>query len=186
MESFSQFLKERRSIRKFSERPIEKKIEKELLEAVRWSPSWANTQCWEIIVIKDKNKKEEIQGAFFGRNPAIKAILSAPLLFAFCARKGVSGFYNNQAPTILGDWFMYDLGIATQSFCLYAHSKGLGTVITGLFDHEKVETTLNIPREIQVVSLIPVGYPAQNPRPPKRKEISAFSYIDFYGNNIDI
>jgi nitroreductase len=182
MENFSQFLKERRSIRKFSDKAVEKEIEKDLIEAVRWSPSWANTQCWEIIAIKDKNKREQIQGAFFGKNPAIKAIMSAPLLFAFCAKKGVSGFYNDKAPTILGDWFMYDLGIATQSFCLCAHSKGLGTVITGLFDHEKVKKILDIPDEIQVVSLIPVGYPDQNPKPPQRKEISAFLHEDFYGN----
>ncbi|MDY0131431.1 MAG: nitroreductase family protein [Desulforegulaceae bacterium] len=184
MNDFSQFLKERRSIRKFLDKPIEKEVEKELLEAVRWSPSWANTQCWEIIVVRDSEKRKEIQGAFFGKNPAIKAIISAPLLFAFCGKKKMSGYYNNEAPTILGDWFMYDLGIATQSFCLCAHSKGLGTVITGLFDHKKVEKILNLPDDINVVSLVPVGYPDQAPKPPKRKELSSFVYNDFYGNKI--
>jgi nitroreductase len=184
MENFSQFLKERRSIRKFLDKPVEKEVEKELLESVRWSPSWANTQCWEIIVIRNEEKRKKVQEAFFGKNPAIKAIVSAPVLFAFCAKKGVSGFYNNEAPTILGDWFMYDLGIATQSFCLCAHSKGLGTVITGLFDHEKVKNALNVPDDVEVVSLIPVGYPDQNPKPPERKELSSFVYEDVYGNNI--
>ncbi|MGE4518857.1 MAG: nitroreductase family protein [Desulfobacteraceae bacterium] len=180
MDNFSQLLKERRSVRKFLDKPVDKDLENKLLEAVRWSPSWANTQCWEIIVLRDEKKRKEIQEAFFGRNPAVKAIVSAPLLFAFCAKKNVSGFYNNEAPTILGDWFMYDLGIATQSFCLCAHANGLGTVITGLFDHEKVKKILNIPDDIQVVSLIPVGYPDQNPKPPERKELSTFVHYDSY------
>jgi len=182
MDNFTQFLKDRRSIRKFIDKPIDKEVENELLEAVKWSPSWANTQCWEIIVVRDDEKRRKIQEAFFGKNPAIKAVVSAPLLFAFCAKKGVSGFYNNEAPTILGDWFMYDLGIATQSFCLCAYSKGLGSVITGLFDHEKVKKVLNIPDDVQVVSLIPVGYPDQRPKPPKRKDQASFVHDDFYGN----
>lgn len=183
MDNFFEFLKNRRSIRKFSDEKIDEKTEKELLEAVRWSQSWANTQCWELVVVKDPHKRLEIQSAFFGKNPAIKSVVSAPLLFVMCAKKKVSGFYNNEAPTILGDWFMFDLGIATQDLCLCAASKGLGSVVVGMFDHEKVKGILSLPDDIQVVSLVPVGYPAQTPKPPKRKEIESFTYMDSYGNN---
>jgi nitroreductase len=185
MENFSDFLKNRRTIRKFKDEVVDKNTEKELLEAVKWSQSWANTQCWEIIIVKDENKRKEIQQAFFGKNPAIKAVVSAPLLFAFCAKKGVSGFYNNNAPTVLGDWFMYDMGIATQSFCLCAHDKGLGTVVAGLFDHEKASDVLKLPEDVQLVSFIAAGYPDQSPKPPERKDITEFTSVDEYNNRYE-
>ncbi len=184
MEKFLEFLKKRRSIRKFEDKEVSDEIINNLLESVRWSQSWANTQCWEIVLVRDKGKRQQIQDAFFGKNPAIKAIIAAPLLFAFCAKKKLSGYYSGKAPTVLGDWFMYDLGIATQSFCLCAASMGLGSVVAGMFEHEKVGEILELPENIQPVSLIPVGYPAQSPKPPSRKEISSFTSIDTYGNRI--
>lgn len=181
MENFLEFLKSRRSIRKFSDREIDESTQKDLLEAVRWSQSWANTQCWEVIVVKDPEKRLEVQSAFFGKNPAVKSIVSAPLLFVMCAKKKVSGFYNNESPTILGDWFMFDVGIATQDLCLCAASKGLGSVVAGMFDHEKVAKSLCLPDDVQVVALVSVGYPAQKPKAPERKSIESFTHIDMYG-----
>ncbi|RLB12887.1 MAG: nitroreductase, partial [Deltaproteobacteria bacterium] len=78
------------------------------------------------------------------------------------------------APTKFGDWFMFDLGIATQSLCLAAHSLGLGTVIVGLFEHDKVKQILNVPEEYEVVTIVPVGYPEKIPSAPKRKESKDF------------
>ena len=182
MENFADLIKERRSIRRFKDQPIDKDLERELLESVMWSQSWANTQCWEIIIVKDKSKREALQSAFFGKNPAVKTIVSAPALFVFCGKKEVSGYYNNEAPTSIGDWLLYDLGIATQNFCLFAKSKGLGSVVTGLFDHEKASEILGIPDNVQLVSLVPVGYPDHNPKPPKRKEIETFTHVDEFGN----
>ena len=78
------------------------------------------------------------------------------------------------------DWFMFDLGLATQTLCLVAHSLGLGTVIVGLIDHDKVKKILNVPDGYEVVALIPVGYPAQKPSAPKRREISEFMRYDTF------
>ena len=46
-------IKKRRSIRKYKPDPIPEEALGAVLEAVRWAPSWANTQCWEVIIIKD-------------------------------------------------------------------------------------------------------------------------------------
>lgn len=181
MDNFTELMMNRRSIRKYTNELIPKDLEKELLEAVRSSQSWANTQCWEIIIVKDVEKRKALQGTF-EKNPAIKTIVDAPLLFAFCAKAERSGYYNDKEATIYGDWFMYDLGIATQTFCLFAASKGLGSVVTGLFDHDKASKILNLPEDVKLVSLIPVGYPAKNPKPTKRKEIEEFAHIDEFGN----
>jgi len=73
---------------------------------------------------------------------------------------------------------MYDLGLASQSLCLAAHSLGLGTVIVGAFDIDKAEEILGLPGEYRMVSLIPLGYPDQDPPAPKRREISEFAHVD--------
>ena len=75
-------------------------------------------------------------------------------------------------------WEMFDAGIATQTFCLAAHEKGLGTVIMGIFDEAKIEEVIDIPEGQQVAALIAIGHPAITPEAPKRKEVSELvSYI---------
>ena len=73
---------------------------------------------------------------------------------------------------------MFDLGIATQSICLMAQDLGIGTVIMGLFDHEKVAEALGVPEGCELVSLIPMGYPVKDSAGPKRREISEFTHYD--------
>jgi nitroreductase len=71
---------------------------------------------------------------------------------------------------------MCDLGLATQNLCLMAHDLGLGTVIVGLFDHERAKQVLNTPDGFELVTLIPVGYPAKVGNAPKRREMSEFTH----------
>lgn len=60
-----------------------------------------------------------------------------------------------------GDWYMYDLGLMTLNLCLAAHSLGLGTVVVGWYDLEAAERILNCLDDVEVVTLIPMGYRAQ-------------------------
>ena len=76
--------------------------------------------------------------------------------------------------TLLGDWFMYDVGLATQNLCLAAHSLNLGTVIIGSFGHATAKEILGVPEGYEVVAMIPVGYPAQGAPHSRRREISEF------------
>jgi len=70
--------------------------------------------------------------------------------------------------------------MAMQNLCLTAHSLGLGTVVIGLFDHKKVEEILEIPQNIEVVAMTPLGYPAAEGITPKRKELSQFVFYEKY------
>lgn len=171
-------IKERRSVRKFQERPVEDEVLGQLLEAVQWSPSWANTQCWEVLVVRDPALRQALQATLGKGNPATKAVVSAPLLLVMCAKLGQSGYYHGQVTTKFGDWFLHDLGIATQSLCLAAHSLGLGSVVVGLFDQDQAGQALGLPEGYQLVSMLPLGYPDQSPKPPARKEIAQFTHYD--------
>lgn len=180
MKSVIEVIKERRSIRKYDTREVPEDVVNNLLETLRWTPSWANTQCWEVIWVKDKELREKLMEASYKGNPANKAIVDAPVLLALCAKLNTSGFYKGEVTTKFGDWFMFDLGLATQTLCLTAHSHGLGTVIIGLFGHDKAREILAVPEGHEVVALIPIGYPAQKPSAPKRKEVSELLHYNTF------
>lgn len=183
MKSFMELVKERRSIRRFQDKPVPESVLDELFETVRWSQSWANTQCWEIIMVKDPEKRQKIQDAMkkvSERNPGLKALVAAPILLAICAKKGSSGYYGGNPSTKYGDWMLFDLGIATQTLCLSAHSLGLGTVVLGLYDHDSVAEILELPEDYAQIALIPMGYPDQSPKPPERKAVNIFLHTDTF------
>jgi len=113
-------------------------------------------------------------------NPAWSAILQAPVVLALCGRLKSSGYYKDQVTTKFGDWFMFDLGIACQTIALAAHALGLGTVVVGLFDHDKARAVLKVPEGYELVALIPVGYPAKISSAPNRREIAEFTHPDTF------
>ena len=178
MTDLMEIIKGRRSVRKYQEKEIPEDSLNRILESVKWSPSWANTQCWEVIVIRDSKVKERLQEILPKSNPATKHFSEAPMVLALCGKLASSGFYKGQSTTKFGDWFMFDLGIAAQSICLTAHDLGIGTVIMGLFDQDKIAEALGVPEGYELVSLIPMGYPTKESGAPKRREISEFVHYD--------
>ncbi|MGD9503576.1 MAG: nitroreductase family protein [Syntrophobacteraceae bacterium] len=169
-------IKGRRSIRRYEDKDIPEELVNKLLEAVQWSPSWANTQCWEVVVVKDAETKQKLQETLGKGNPAGKAMVEAPVVIVMCGKVKSSGYYKDQVTTKFGDWLLFDVGIATQSLCLEAHSLGLGTVIAGLFDHDKARAAVNAPEGVEVVAIVPLGYSAKESSPPKRREIAEFTH----------
>jgi nitroreductase len=185
MEYLIDIIKGRRSVRKYETKPVTEAQLEQLMEAVRWSPSWANTQCWEIIIVRESSQKKALQECLPPKgNPAVKAVVQAPVVIALCAKARNSGFYNGVAVTKYGDWCMYDLGIATQNLCLSAYAMGLGTVIIGMFDHDEAARLLELPPGYRVVTLIPLGYPAKTGKPPKRREIQDFTHNEKYAKAV--
>jgi nitroreductase len=174
-------IKGRRSIRRYKPDPVSEETLRTVLEAVRWAPSWANTQCSEVVVVRDQDLKSELAKTLRTGNPAARAMTDAPVVVVLCGKRGVSGYYKGQPATEKGDWLMFDTGLAMQNLCLIAHMLGLGTVIVGLFDHKKVAEILKVPQDIEVVAMTPLGYRATEGSAPKRKEVSEFVSYDGYG-----
>ena len=177
MTDLMEIIKERRSIRKYEDKEVTEEQLNQILESVKWAPSWTNSQCWEVIVVKDPAIKEQLQGTLI-KNPSTKAMVQAPVVLVLCGKLKSSGYYKDQVTTKFGDWFMFDLGIANQNICLTAYSLGLGTVIVGLLDHNKAKEILGVPDDYEVVTMIPLGYPAKEPEAPKRREISEFTHLN--------
>lgn len=176
MADFADVVQRRRSIRNYLDQDVSEAMVNQVLEAVKWSPSWANTQCWEIVVVRELETKQKLQETLSKGNPATRAVVEAPVLFAICGKLQSSGYYKGQVTTKFGDWLLFDLGIATQSLCLAAENLGLGTVVVGLLDHDKAKEVLQVPEGHELVALIPLGHPAKAPSAPKRREVSEIAH----------
>jgi nitroreductase len=150
----------------------------EILDAARWAPSWGNSQCCQVIVVRDAEGKKQLSQILSRKNPATLAVENAPVVIAVCAVLNKAGYYNGVPVTKFGDWFMYDLGLATQNICMAAHGLGLGSVIVGAFDHDRAKEILAVAEGNEVVVLVPLGYPDQQPPAPKRKSMEEFVHFD--------
>ena len=115
-----QAIKERRSIRRYRTEPITEEALNTILEAARWAPSWGNTQCWRLIVIRDQRTKSKLAEVVRstrpeGKNGAMEAVRNAPVVIVACAERKLSGFYRTGdkqglPATDKGEgWFMFDL-----------------------------------------------------------------------------
>ncbi len=176
----------RRSVRKYTGRPVEDEKLRAVLEAVRMAPSWANFQCWRLVVVKDKTMKEKISAlsyveSYFApkgykSNPSMKALAEAPVVLVLCADPDRSGTIRGQT------YYLVDSGLAAQNLMLAARGLGLGTVYVGVYDEEKIKSTLNIPEEIRVVGLFPLGYPVEEKKEgPARKPVEEFCFSEQWG-----
>ena len=175
-------IKKRRSIRKFTERFVTDAEVSQLLDAARLAPSWANTQSWEFIVVRDRELMDKVTATYSSGNPARKCSLAASAMIVGCARRNVSGFKMGEVTTKFSEWFMFDLGLAVQNLCLKAHELGLGTVVVGLFDHDRCNELLGLPEGYDVVVTLPVGEPAQKGRSgPGRRTLEQISHLNRFG-----
>ncbi len=177
----------RRSIRHYQDRPVDERTVEMVLEAARWAPSWANTQCWRFIVVRESGIKIRLADTLRShseagaKNAADEAMRNAPVVVVACAELGKSGYFHGEPSTDKGDWYMFDVALAMQNLVLAAHSLGLGTVYLGLFDARKAADILQVPEGFCVVAMTPLGYPDRQPNPRPRKELAEIVFHDTWG-----
>ncbi len=175
-----QAVKERRSVRKLKAEPVSNDLLDTVLEAGRWAPSWANTQCWKFVVVRDALMRGKVAETISPGNRGTDAIKNAPVIIAICGELERAGYKRGTAVTDKGDWYMFDTALAAQNMMLAAHSLGLGTVAIGLFDASKAAKILRLPANVRVVLLLPLGYPVEEPTAPGRKELPEIVSYDTY------
>lgn len=173
----------RRSIRRFTDHYVTDDELKKLLEAARWAPSWANTQVWEFVVVRDREVIRSLTECYSETNPARTCSFACSALIAVCMKAKVSGFKGGEARTKFGDWGLFDLGLTVQNLALTAHELGLGTVVVGSMDHDRMKAILGLPETMEVVVTLPIGRPVPEPvKVPGRKELKDIVFIDRYGD----
>ena len=134
-------IKTRRSVRRFTEEPVTPEQVAEVVAAAAYAPSWKNTQIARYILVEDAQKREKIASdCVLDFTYNANTLSHAPALVALTMVTGRSGFERDgsYSSPLEGHWQSFDAGIAAQTFCLAAHALGLGTVIMGIYDPDKV------------------------------------------------
>jgi len=171
-----QTIKERRSVHRFKQEPVTDEQLTSILEAGRWAPSFANTQPWSFVVIKDPDTKSKLMDVVERVTIARKGVTEAPLLIAVVADPLKDPRHYVEAGAV-----------ATQNMALAAQSLGLGSYWVGVYDpsgkrntaEAKMKSVLGIPREFRLIALLPVGVPAQAPERDRERLTDIVRYEKF-------
>lgn len=158
-------IEKRKSIRKFKDKKLEdEKIDK-LIEAAILAPSGNNAQPWRFYIVRTKEDKKKLK-----ENNIIKQdfLYQAPIIIVCCGDptvypKSLDMDDSNELRAVR------DLSLACENLVLRATELGLGTCFVGWIKKEKIKEVLGIPKKLIVPYVIPVGYPAKEPKRRKRK-----------------
>jgi len=173
---FYELLKKRKSVRKYKPDLVPDEVLNRILEAGRIAPSAKNIQPWHFIVIKDSEIKRKVAEVCRGQH----WIADADVIICGCSLEKIAwgrmGGYMSS--------FAVDLAIAMDHMILAATNEGLGTCWIGAFDEKKVKEILQVPDDVRVVALTPIGYSAEEPKDRGRKGINEIvSYNRFIRHN---
>jgi len=170
---FYEVIRTRRSVRSYKPDPIPDEVLMRVLDAARIAPSGSNRQPWRFIIVKDEELKKRLAEACSGQH----FIAEAPVIIVACGR---NIHYNRGG--YMGDMSMLvDVSIAFTHLILAARAEGLGTCWIGSFDNEEVKRILNIPEDVNVVAITPLGYPKREDafrEPGSRKPLEEIMSID--------
>lgn len=170
MKTFMDLVKTRFSVRAYRNERVEKEKIERCLEAARLAPSGCNAQPWHFIVAEEpelvKSLAEKTLLTFTKLN---RFVAQAPVIVAVV---GERPNITSQIGSVLKDkqFYLIDLGIAAEHFCLQAVEEGLGTCLLGWFNEKAVGKHLNVPKGKRVLFLISLGYPEKNEVPEKRRK----------------
>jgi nitroreductase len=147
-------IRTRRSIREYQDKPVPQDLVQRVLAAAMSAPSACNAQPWQFVVIRDRKILKEVPRL----NPYAAMAEHAPLAILVCGDLSLE--------KSAGYWVV-DCAAAVQNLLLAAHALGLGAVWTGIYpQQDRVEGfrgLLNLPQQVIPHSLIPMGYPAEQP-----------------------
>ena len=168
-------IKNRRSVRAFSNQPVSDKEVEKLIDAARWAPSAGNIQPWQFIIVRDPEIKHGLCKAALDQT----FIEEAPVVVVVCAdpQRSAKG-YGSRGINL---YCLQDAAAATQNMLLTAQAMGLATCWVGAFREEEARKVLKIPEGVRPVAIIPIGYAAEKPRVRPRRSLNEIVYRETYG-----
>jgi len=195
MEDISSILLNRRTIRKYSAKPVDDKLLNELLTMGCRASTTGNMQVYSVIINRETEKKKELAPLHFNQ----KMITEAPVVLTFCAdfnrfnkwcklRNAEPGYENFLSFFTAA----IDALLVAQTFCIAAESKGLGICYLGTttYNAHKIIEELKLPKGVVPVTTVTVGWPDENPEQVDRLPLDAIihreTYKDYTSEDIDL
>ena len=183
-------MKHRKTIRKYSDRPIPDDVMNELLETACRASTMGGMQLYSIIMTKDEETKKELSPLHFNQ----PMVMNAPAVLTFCAdyhrftrwcglRNADAGYDNFESFYNA----MIDALLAAQTFCNAAEEKGLGICFLGTtsYNPNEIIDVLHLPELVFPVTTITVGYPAEDPALQDRLPLQGVVHRDRYSDYTD-
>ncbi len=167
--NFLQLVQSRRSVRRFLDKAVDRNLILQCVEAARFAPSAENVQPWRFLILDDSEIKQKFcEQNFTGLYRVTKWAEKAPVIVVLLAQRDILA--NRIGKQITGiQYYLIDMGIAGEHFCLQAAELGLGTCWIGWFSPAKACKSLQIPRKYKAVALLALGYPADNANRPLKR-----------------
>lgn len=178
-------LKNRRTIRKYTDQIVSDELLTGLLEEAERTATMGNLQLYSVVVTRDEEMKRKLAPAHFNQ----PMVTGASVVLTFCAdfnrttrwcecRKAEPGYDNFLSfLNAASDTLLY-----TQTFCMLAEEAGLGTCYLGttIYNPKQIIDTLQLPRLVFPIATITVGYPAEMPQQPDRLPVKALMHQEHY------
>jgi nitroreductase len=167
-----QAIRTRRSIRRYTDRPVSREDLLRLVEAGCWAPTASNLQAWRFVILTRPDRLRALRvlaPGFIGRAPAAIVICQDV------------GHIEQRAGAAAVDFCAkMDSACAAQNIMLEAHGLGLGTCAVGSFEVGGLQDLLDLPEHVVPVLLIAVGYPKAQPAPPERHIEGSYYFEDYH------
>jgi len=149
----------RRSIRRYSEKAIEKQMVDKIIQAGMYAPSAVNKQPWHFVIFNDESSKDAIMEVH--RSSAMLKHAQACILVCYDEDLQYDEGYGS-----------VDCSAATQNMLLAAHALGLGACWVGIYPREArmaaLKTIFQLPAQVIPFAVIAMGYPAEEKSTPER------------------
>ena len=197
-------VKQRRSIRKYLPKPIQKEVILEVLTAAGCAPSAHNSQPWRFIILQDEPVKRRLADAMaevwtkdLQRDgikiesdklaERVEQFATAPVLILACLTMvDLRKFPDSERQMCERDLAVQSFGAALQNLLLAAHAKGLGACwfCAPAFCKETVRKILKIPDAVEPQAFVAIGYAAEKPQVPIKKLLEGYCFVDMWGRSL--
>lgn len=187
MNSSTDFLLNRRTIRKYSTQPVSDELLTEILNEGCRTSTTGNMQVYSIIITRDIVKKAELLPLHFNQ----KMITEAPVVLTFCAdfNRFNKWCLENKATPGYDNFLSFmtaaiDALLVAQTVCISAEARGLGICYLGTTTYmaHKIIEVLKLPGGVVPVTTVTLGWPAENPEQTDRLPLEAVIHREVYSD----
>jgi nitroreductase len=198
-EELLNIIRTRRSVRVYKSGKVSDSQLGTILEAARWAPSGANTQPWEFVITRDRNKMKRVREIYADEWKQRKRedpvhykglkkdyVGDVSVLVLVCGDARTKQVYLTTRQTADREkLFQASVANAVEQMMLAAASMNLGTVWVSV--REEVEPLLRalfkVPEELRLLWVVPIGHARSWPRAKPRRPIDAFTHREIYDRN---
>ena len=175
----------RRTIRRYSTKPVEEGLLGKLLDEAKRTQTMGNLQLYSVVITRSPDIKEKLAPAHFNQ----PMVTQAPVVLTICADFNRTSQWARcrQAEPGYGNFLSFlnaatDALLYTQTLCCLLDEKGLGYCYLGttLYQPQLIIDTLQLPKLVMPVATLTVGWPDEHPKQSERLQLNAFIHQDIY------